>query len=160
MDMLVKLFDLPPAPTTPLASDIVVRKPLAPEHELVAAWITEHFAKGWSSEARASLVNRPISIFISIHAGQITGFCCYDAIARGFVGPIGVLPEARRSKVGARLLRACLDDMRSVGYAYAIVGMVGEPEFFARVAGATAIEGSGLSIYRGMLRYDGKPPVS
>jgi predicted N-acetyltransferase YhbS len=160
MDMLVRLFDMPPAPAAPRVGDIAIRKPLAPEHELVAAWICEHFAKGWSSEARASLANRPISMFISTQGGQITGFCCYDAIARGFVGPIGVLPEARRSKVGGRLLRTCLDDMRSVGYAYAIVGMVGEPEFFARVAGATEIAGSGLSIYRGMLRYDGKPPVS
>jgi predicted N-acetyltransferase YhbS len=159
MDMLVKLFDMPPAPAA-VSDDIVIRKPLAPEHDLVHAWITEHFAKGWASEARACLNNRPISMFISVQEGKLTGFCCYDAIARSFLGPIGVLPEARRSKVGARLLRACCDDMRSVGYVYAIVGLVGEPEFFARVTGATAIDGSGLGIYRGMLRYDGKPPVS
>ncbi len=42
--------------------------------------------------------------------------------------------------------------MRSVGYAYAVAGAVGAPEFFRRVAGATEIEGSTPGVYRDMLR--------
>ena len=54
--------------------------------------------------------------------------------------------------VGAAPLRACLDDMRAVGYGYAIVGAVGVPEFFKRVAGAAEIPDSTPGIYRDMLR--------
>jgi hypothetical protein len=42
--------------------------------------------------------------------------------------------------------------MRTMGYAYAVAGAVGAPEFFRRVAGATEIEGSTPGIYRGMLK--------
>ena len=49
-------------------------------------------------------------------------------------------------------MSACLQDMRTMGYAYAIAGAVGAGEFFRRVAGATEIEGSSPGIYRGMLK--------
>lgn len=54
--------------------------------------------------------------------------------------------------IGAALLLACLRDMRSLGHIYAVVGAVGAPEFFRRVAGATEIEGSTPGLYGGMLR--------
>lgn len=57
-------------------------------------------------------------------------------------GPIGVAEHVRGNGVGAALLLACLHDMRTTGYAYAVVGAVGAPEFFCRIAGATEIEGS------------------
>jgi hypothetical protein len=37
--------------------------------------------------------------------------------------------------------------MRDAGYAYAIVGGVGPADFYARVAGATPIDGSTPGIY-------------
>jgi GNAT superfamily N-acetyltransferase len=153
MDMLIKLYEtgLPAS----VAKGLSLRKPIAPEYGLVTAWIAEHFSPGWSSEARAAFANRPVSLFIAtrdVPAPALVGFCCYDTTARGFVGPIGVLPEARRTGIGAALLHACLADMRSLGYAYAVAGHVGEPEFFRRAAGAREIEGSTPGIYRGMLR--------
>lgn len=154
MDMLIKLYEAA-APAAGLAKGFVVRKPIAPEHDHVVGWVGNFFSPGWSSEAHAALANRPISLFVALRevpAPKLVGFCCYDATARGFVGPIGVLPDARRSGVGAALLHACLADMRSLGYAYAVAGHVGEPEFFRRAAGATEIEGSTPGIYRGMLR--------
>lgn len=153
MDMLIKLYGSP-APAA-IAKGLTVRKPIAPEHDLVADWIARHFSGGWSNEARAACANRPVSLFIATRddpAPLIIGFCCYDTTARGFVGPIGVLSEARRTRIGAALLHACLADMRTLGYAYAVAGHVGEPEFFRRAAGATEIEGSTPGIYRGMLR--------
>jgi ribosomal protein S18 acetylase RimI-like enzyme len=152
MDMLIRLHDplLTCQPSAAAASD--VRKPLAPEHDLVVAWIASHFTPGWASEARVALGNRPLSLFIATRSEALLGFCCYDATARGFVGPIGVDEQARGSGVGAALLRACLYDMRTMGYAYAVAGAVGAPEFFRRTAGATEIEGSTPGIYRGMLK--------
>lgn len=152
MDMLIRLYEpvLTSPPLAAAASD--VRKPLAPEHDLVISWIARHFTPGWASEARVALGNRPVSLFVATRSDTLLGFCCYDATARGFVGPIGVAEQSRGSGIGAALLLACLSDMRTVGYAYAIAGAVGAPEFFRRVAGGTAIDGSTPGIYRGMLK--------
>jgi ribosomal protein S18 acetylase RimI-like enzyme len=125
---------------------------LAPEHSLLIDWIAREFSSGWASETQVALSNRPVSVFVALRADRLIGFCCYDATARGFVGPIGVAPADRGAGIGAVLLRTCLHDMRSAGYAYAVVGAVGASEFFRRVAGATEIEGSAPGIYRGMLK--------
>ena len=152
MDMLIKLYDLPAVDSVSHPTDTLCRKPLAPEHFLIADWVAREFSEGWASEARVALSNRPVSLYVALEDGSLAGFCCYDATARGFVGPIGVTESMRRSGVGAALLRACLHDMRSVGYAYAIAGAVGVPEFFRNVASAIEIEGSTPGVYRDMLR--------
>lgn len=148
MDMLIPLHQARPA-----RADIVqVRRPLAPEHKLIVTWTARNFSAGWSSEASVALGNRPPSLFIAQHGNDIQGFCCYDATARGFVGPIGVLDSARGRGIGAALLLACLHDMRTMGYGYAIAGWVGEPEFFRKVAGAIEIPDSTPGIYANMLK--------
>jgi len=152
MDMLIRLYGRLDTSQSSTAAASDVRKPLAPEHDLVIAWIARNFTPGWASEARVALGNRPVSLVIATRTDALLGFCCYDATARGFVGPIGVVGQARGSGVGAALLRACLQEMRTIGYAYAVAGAVGAPEFFRRVADATEIERSTPGIYRGMLK--------
>lgn len=155
MDMLIRLFVSPRAGTNSNYS--LVRKPVGPEHQLIVSWIAKHFSDGWASEASVALANRPVSLFVATRGdpSEPIGFCCYDATARGFVGPIGVAESSRNAGVGAALLRACLDEMRAVGYGYAVVGAVGAPGFFQRVAGATEISDSSPGIYRGMLKASG-----
>jgi GNAT superfamily N-acetyltransferase len=157
MDMLIRLYDTVAGNRPAVAASLQLRKPLGAEHDLVANWVAEHFSAGWASEARAALTNRPVTLFIAAQGEPpgLLGFCAYDATARGFVGPIGVAAQARGSGVGAALLLACLRDMRTMGYAYAVAGAVGSPEFFRRVAGASEIEGSTPGVYRGMLRAPG-----
>lgn len=147
----MRLYVLPSLarPTAPL--DVEVRKPLGFEQQAVANWSQSEFGKRWSSEAVVAMSNRPVSLFIALHDRRLLGFACYDATARGMIGPIGVAASRRSQGVGARLLLACLADMRAVGYAYAVAGSVGAPEFFARVAGATVIEGSTPGLYAGSL---------
>ena len=148
MDMLIRLYALPATDTEPPR----VRKPLAVEHVRVLAWVAETFSPGWASEAAAALANRPTTLFIAQSGNDLLGFSCYDATARGFVGPIGVLDSARGKGIGAALLLACLHDMRTMGYGYAIAGYVGAPEFFRKVAGAIEIPDSTPGIYANMLR--------
>ena len=147
MDMLVALYRLPVLPSLPS-----VRKPIGSEHGYVIHRVAKEFSPNWSSEASAALSNRPVTLFIAQQHNDLLGFCCYDATARGFVGPIGVIESARGKGVGAALLLACLHDMRTMGYGYAIAGWVGEPEFFRKVAGATEIPDSTPGIYANMLR--------
>jgi predicted N-acetyltransferase YhbS len=150
MDMLIKLYALPEAQARP--DGVRLRKPIGPEFELVTEWVGQRFGAGWASEARAALANRPLSLFLAERDGALLGFACYDATARGLFGPIGVDAGTRGSGVGAALLRACLDDMRAVGYAYAVAGSVGPAAFFRRHADATEIADSSPGPYAGMLR--------
>jgi predicted N-acetyltransferase YhbS len=153
MDMLIPLHraGLVPVPEARPGA-VLVRRPLAPEHDGITRWVAKSFSPGWSSEARAALSNRPTTLFIAQRDNALLGFSCYDATARGFVGPIGVLESERGKGLGAALLLACLHDMRTMGYGYAVAGWVGEPEFFRKVAGAIEIPDSTPGIYAHMLR--------
>lgn len=156
MDMLMRLYPAGPRPVAG-PQGITLRRPITAEYDHVVAWVSTEFAPGWASEARAALAAWPTRLSIAVHDSMaaLLGFCCWDAAARGFVGPIGVIPHARGKGVGAALLHACLADMRAMGYAYAIAGHVGSPEFFRRAAGAIEIPDSTPGIYHGMLRPDG-----
>jgi hypothetical protein len=153
MDMLIRLYALDAPPfVRSVTEGVVIRKPIGPEHATVSTWVGAQFTAGWASEAQVALANRPVSLWIAAREGSLLGFACYDATARGLVGPIGVAGDARRKGLGAALLLACLHDMRSTGYAYAVVGDAGEPDFFSRVAGAVAIADSVPGLYGGQLR--------
>ena len=156
MDMLIKLYgpsngpiDLQRSP--PFVEGVAIRKPIGPEHTTVVRWVAKQFGVGWASEVQVALANRPVSAWLAARNGELLGFACYDATARGFFGPIGVSEASRGQHLGAALLLACLRDMQTVGYGYAIVGGAGAPEFFRRVAGATEIPDSTPGMYAGML---------
>jgi ribosomal protein S18 acetylase RimI-like enzyme len=155
VDLLIRLYAPELAPAAGAASAQGVRKPIGPEFGTVARWVEQRFGPLWSSEAQAALANRPTTLFIAQRNTDILGFCCYDATARGFVGPVGVAESARGQGIGAALLLACLHDMRSAGYGYAVAGHVGEPEFFRRVAGAIEIPDSTPGLYAGLLKPQG-----
>jgi predicted N-acetyltransferase YhbS len=154
MDMLVKLYDLPPASSAMVRlrdQGIAIRRALAPEKHKVVAWVRENFSQGWASETEVAFARQPVSCFIAVKEGSVVGFACHDATCRNFFGPTGVAPEARKGGVGTGLLFACLEAMREQGFGYAIIGGVGPAAYYAKTAGAVLIEGSEPGIYRGLL---------
>ena len=154
MDMLVKLYDLPDSRTLleRLAkAGISVRRALAPEKHKVTAWIRDNFSEGWVGETEVAFSRQPVSCFIAVKDGRITGFACHDATCRNFFGPTGVTPKARKSGIGTALLLACLEDMKQQGFGYAIIGGVGPADYYAKAVGAVLIEGSEIGVYRGLL---------
>ena len=154
MEMLVKLYDLPDSRTLleRLAkAGISVRRALAPEKHKVTAWIRDNFSEGWVSETEVAFSRQPVSCFIAVKDGRITGFACHDATCRNFFGPTGVTPKARKSGIGTALLLACLEDMKQQGFGYAIIGGVGPADYYAKAVGAVLIEGSEIGVYRGLL---------
>ena len=162
MDMLIRLYPPETAEVAPAAfsfptlsldgATVRLRKPIGPEHAVVARWVAEHFSAGWASEVQVALNNRPVSVWIATQRVELLGFACFDATARGFFGPIGVADAMRARGLGAALLRVCLQDMRAAGYGYAVAGGVGAPEFFRRVAGAIDIPDSTPGLYADQLR--------
>lgn len=155
MDMLVKLYELPSVDTrlNDLKSkDICIRKPIGAENYAVIDWISRNFSKIWGGEAENAFFRSPRSIFIAEKDGEMLGFACYDATAKGFFGPMGVSVKNRGEGIGAALLLSCLYGMKDEGYGYAIIGGVGPADFYSKVCNATLIEGSTPGIYKNMLR--------
>jgi GNAT superfamily N-acetyltransferase len=149
--MLVRLYDLPEAAAYDArAADagIVIRRLDAWDRGALRRFVIEHFGDNWASEADFAFGGgHPITGFVAIKDGAIAGFAVYESSRRGFFGPTGVREDLRGSGAGAALLFRCLEAMRDMGYAYAIIGGVGPAEFYERVCGATVILGSEASVY-------------
>jgi GNAT superfamily N-acetyltransferase len=171
MDLLVRLYDLPPlaARVDALAtSGVTVRRALASERHVVVELARQLGSAGWASECEVAFARQPLGCFVATEAaprvpgqtlpigyGQtpeaLIGFACIEATARGFFGPQAVRPDRRGRGVGAALLLSALHAMHADGYAYAIVGWASEIDFYRRVAGAVPIEGSEPGLYRAPL---------
>lgn len=152
MDLLVKLYALPNRATEAHTQNITVRRAFAAEKQLVARWIVQHFSSGWASEAEAAFARLPVSCFIATDAQRLVGFACYDATARGFFGPIGVLEAERGRGAGTALFLTALSDMAGQGYGYAVIGGAASPEFYRRRIDVLEIPESVPGFYRGMLK--------
>jgi GNAT superfamily N-acetyltransferase len=152
MDLLVKLYALPPGPDL-LPAGVTLRRALAPEAPLILPWIAARFGEGWRAEAAVALSACPTRIHIAHDdAGTLLGFACHDVTARGLFGPTGVDKKARGTGLGKALLLTSLRTMAADGYAYAVIGGAGPVEFYQKAVGAIPIEGSEPGLYRGMLR--------
>ena len=153
--MLVRLYDLP-ASTSRVealrAGGIEMRRALAPERHVVVSWVREQFGDGWASECAVSFGRLPISCFRAQRHQELLGFACYDATAKAFFGPTGVLERDRKKGIGTALLLLTLEAMAAEGYAYAIIGGVGPADFYTRAVGAVPIAGSTPGIYANLLR--------
>jgi predicted N-acetyltransferase YhbS len=131
---------------------VTIRRALAPEAKLVTKWVADEFGDGWASETAVALTRQPPTCFIATRNQKLVGFACHESIARGFFGPTGVEAEARGLGIGHALLVACLFDLRTMGYGYAIIGDVGPAAFYEKAVGAVPIPNSAPGVYAGMLK--------
>ena len=158
-DMLVRLYDVP-EPSARVAAlhqaAVDVRRALAPEKHVIVSWVRQQFSEGWASECEVSFARLPISCFRAQRGQDVLGFACYDATAKAFFGPTGVLESERKQGIGTALLLMALHAMAAEGYAYAIIGGAGPAEFYAKAVGAVPIAGSTPGIYADLLR-GGRP---
>lgn len=153
-DLLVRLYDLPEfeAEARVKAAGITVRRAIAPERYFILEWIRYHFHDLWAGEAALALSQLPVTLWVAEQRGQLLGFACHDATARGFFGPTGVAAAARGQGIGEALLAATLRGMREAGYAYAVIGDPGPVAFYRKRLDALEIPNSEPGIYRGLLR--------
>ena len=155
MDYLVNLSLLAPDPALDqrvAKAGVTIRRALAPEYELVTDWVRSKFSAGWAGETAVSMMRQPPTCFLATRAEKLVGFACHESIARGFFGPTGVDEAVRGQGIGHALLLASLLDLKTMGYAYAIIGDVGPSEFYERTVGATQIPNSEPGIYAGLLK--------
>ena len=150
--MLVKLYELREPAEPPPGVD--VRRALAAEKHRIVTFARERWGEGWASECEVAFAREPVACLVAIEGGKLLGFAVYDVTARGVFGPTGVEESARRRGIGRALLVATLLAMRAVGYAYAIIGWVGEAqEFYERSVRAAVIPESEPGMYRGLLMH-------
>jgi len=154
MDLLVNLYSPRIDELAARASgvDATIRVALPPELHIVQDWVRKHFSDYWVSELTVAMAHQPPGCFIAVVDGELVGFACYDATARGFFGPTGVAENQRGKGIGAALLAHTLVAMKAQGYAYAVIGGVGPVEFYANAVGAVPIAAGEGDIYQGLLR--------
>lgn len=138
-DMIVGLYNLPEINT---ADNIKIKRAFVGDKETILKFVEDNFQRNWVYEVEHSLMQEVSKCFIATENGKVIGFACYDASARGFFGPIGVVPNRRNEKIGNALLIRTLHAMREFGYGYAIIGWVSEAEmFYRKTVGAEYIKG-------------------
>ena len=154
-DMLIKLYELElpgSFEANQKALGIELRKPIGPEKRAIIAWVVDRFGNAWASEVDVALSNQPRTCFVAVKDTQIIGFACYDATALGFFGPIGVEKSHRKKGTGRALLNACLLDIKSKGYGYAVVGGVKDMQFYKKAVGAVEIPDSDPGLYANQIK--------
>jgi hypothetical protein len=154
-DMLVHLNKLPEL--APILADyeekgIRIQRAMVPDMRRVTAWVQEHFGPHWASECEICFSRQPVSCFIAVRDKQIVGFSCYETTNKDFFGPMGVEESQRMLGIGRGLLVACLQGMREMGYAYAVIGGAGPVGFYEKSVNATVIPDSVPGIYKDLLK--------
>mgnify|MGYP001155965739 FL=1 len=154
MDLLVNLYSRKLDELRQRAEGVAatIRTALPPEQHIIKDWVRRHFSEYWVSEVSAAMAHQPPGCLLAVANGELVGFACYDATARGFFGPTGVSEDQRGKGVGLALFYHTLAAMKAQGYAYAIIGSAGPVDFYVKAAGAMPIPADGEDIYQGLLR--------
>ena len=154
MDLLVNLYSRKLDELRQRAEGVAatIRVALPPEQHIIKDWVRRHFSEYWVSEVSAAMAHQPPGCLLAVANGELVGFACYDATARGFFGPTGVSEDQRGKGVGLALFHHTLAAMKAQGYAYAIIGSAGPVDFYVKAAGAMPIPADGEDIYQGLLR--------
>ncbi len=158
MDMLVSLYALEEATDRLGRVDgFTIRRAMPYERETLINWVRQSFKSdrhGWAGECEVALSRVPASCHIATRNGALLGFACYDATAKGMFGPMGTDESFRGKGLGAALLLTSLAAMREAGYAYAVIGGVGDhvKGFYERVVSARVIPNSEPGVYADPIR--------
>lgn len=152
--MLVRLYDVHEDPAADLKfreEGIKFFRVLSPNIGK-AVEFARSFSEGWANECLAACTNHPATCMIAVKNRQIIGFACFNATAKDYFGPTGVMKEEQGKGIGMALLKKCLLAMAAEGYAYAIIGGVGDAQtFYEKSVGATVIERSSPGLYGTMV---------
>ena len=151
--MLVRLYDLPDHEgyyRRAREAGATIRRAEPWDRFALRSFIEDSFWESWAAEAGLAFCGHPITAFVATVEGRIAGFAVYECSRRGFFGPTGVREDLRGRGLGAALLFRCLEAMRDLGYAYAVIGGVGPQAYYEKVCGAFVILGSEMGIYRSL----------
>lgn len=149
-DLIVNLYEKDYLKDTDVKlknDEIKIKRLLSPNADRLVEFAEKHFSTGWTSEVKAGVYKEHPTCFVATHEGNIVGFACYDATAKGYFGPTGVDPNYRGNNIGQVLLLTTLEAMKDAGYGYGVIG------------GANASVQGFYAKYVNFLLYDKKPDL-
>lgn len=153
-DMLVSLLNLPSVDDLCKKLEkkgIKISRAMVPNKYHVTDFVEKVTGIRAKGEASICFARNPVSCFIATKGDEIIGYACYEATMRDFFGPTEVLKEYQHMGIGTALLVRCLEGLRDMGYAYAIIGGVGPKDFYRKTVGASLIKDSNPGVYKDML---------
>lgn len=161
-DLLCRLYenDIDPQPEISRlrAHGIEIKRAHPVNKTAILDFIEQEFSSGWRNEAEHCFSHCFTTMYIAVKEKKVIGFACYEATGRDFFGPVGVKSEYRRMHIGLALSKCCLNSMKEMGYAYAVIGWAahGAFDFYKQHLGAVEIPDSEArnSIYRNLLQVD------
>jgi len=107
MDMLVPLYKLDETAERPARiseKGFTIRRAMPYERESIINWVRRSFESdghGWAGECEVALSCVPATCHIATRNGELLGFACYDATAKGMFGPTGVDEKIRGAPIKA-----------------------------------------------------------
>ncbi|WHY86766.1 GNAT family N-acetyltransferase [Neobacillus novalis] len=128
--------------TFPNISSPHVRKVEKREYQQLVHFVAQNFSSDWADTIKGGLQLDEPTIYIALGTeGDILGFATFDVYQRkkGYFGPMGVTMSNRTKGVGFALLHYCLQEMKEIGYEYAIIGGAGPIEFYEKACNAVVI---------------------
>lgn len=146
-DLLVRLYDLESFNLPHKINGYSIRRAVSRELETMTDWVITNFTKTWRSEVIKSFTNKPISCIAAIQNREFIGFAVYESTAPCYFGPTAVLTDHRGRGLGKALLYHSLNELRRIGYAYAVIGWAGPVEFYQKTVDALVIPKSDPGIY-------------
>ena len=123
-DILFKLYELeddPEAFARLERNGIEIKRVMPMDITKVYEFIRDNFARAWADEALPALING--DCHVAVRGREILAFHTIDTPAKGFMGPTGVIPEARRNGILRALTINGLKAMKAKGYKYVVFGM-------------------------------------
>ena len=156
-DMIVNLLQIPSrddiaALEAKLAGDgINIRRAMVPDMMGIQDFVERTTGRNARGECTVCFSRQPVSCFIAEKDRKVIGYACYEATMRDFFGPTEVSKAFQGKGIGAALLLECLQSMKDMGYAYAIIGGVGPAGFYTKVCGARLIDNSNPGVYKDFL---------
>lgn len=152
LDLVVNLYDLPDYtdPRPKMAEQgIYIKRAVSPDKTEILEFIKNEFSQGWADEAEKALFNCPSSCYIAVYDHKVVGFGCYDSVALGYYGPLGVASSMRRRGIGEAITSVCLSAMREKGYGYIIIN-AGPVDYYIKHLNAKVI-GDHKGVYTNMI---------
>ncbi|HID16410.1 MAG TPA: GNAT family N-acetyltransferase [Candidatus Atribacteria bacterium] len=106
----------------------------------IKKWININFSPYWALEAETAVKEDHGGLWICHNKeGNIIGFSAYGALEPNWLGPIGVIKDARHLGIGSTLLFKSLNSLRLNGIRHAIIPWTRHLFFYSQIPGITEI---------------------
>jgi N-acetylglutamate synthase-like GNAT family acetyltransferase len=126
----------------PLVNAKHMRRVVLKDKKKLIEFVKENFSEEWAKTIEGAFIYENPSVYVALNDMEdFIGFAAYDVYQRkkGYFGPMGVVTKKRVNGIGYALLHHCLQDMKEIGYEYAIIGGAGPIEFYEKACNAVVI---------------------